>query len=206
MRKAREQYNANKQLVQHPENFTMRVVSKETAKEIDVYTPKVKTKSGMVKVFIPNEGGQAVKINRDKSITIGKPGDKMIRRVYKAGKDIFKTAEKLFAKYGAVDFENLPDDGSFDVMRDVKHYIMVNIGGKANFSKLTAFNMEMFSGYMNAWQPKDHEKYGEEATALLRERLITHMNVVSIHKPEGYADVTGEENAKKKRKRKNSRH
>lgn len=180
----------------------MRVVSKKTAKQIDVYTPKVKTKTGKVKVFIPNPDKQEVKINRDGSITIGKDGDKIKRRIYKAGVDIFATAKKLFDKYGAIDFDKIEDGEE----PDYKHYLMVNIGGKANFSKLTAFNMEMFSGYMNAWKPRDHEKYGEEATALLRERLISHMNVVSIQNPEGWGKGQGVEYGQKKGKRKNRSH
>lgn len=220
-RKAREQFNANKKIIQHPENYTVKVISKSTAKELDCETARVKLKSGKTKVWINNEGGKVVKLNRDHSVTIGEQGkDKYSRRVYPGGKNIFKTAEKLFKKFfpNNVPADDDDDDSNIDPETDLnpegnpyyREYLMVNIGAAKDFSKSTTFNPESFNAYISAWVPKDAEKYqySAEKTQEIKNNLISHMNVVRIFNPVGYFGKTEGSNRGKKTKatKKNRRH
>lgn len=187
-RKARELYNKLKPVLQHPEEFTIKTVSKSTANKIDAVRNKIKTKSGKVKLIIQNDGG-TVKLNRDKTITKVSRDGTITKKVYKGGKDIFKTAEKLFKR---VD----PDDPF------AKTYIMVTIGGNAPFERIFRSLAEL-QFYLNAWQPKDAD---EDDEGELKGHLLRHMNLVTVKHPAGWFKELGERIEKPKRKRKNSRH
>lgn len=187
-RKARELYNTLKQVIQHPEDFTIKTVSASTARKIDATKAKIKTKSGRVKLVIPNDGG-TVKLNRDKTITkISKDGA-ITKKVYKGGKDLFKTAERLF--------KNIDSNDPF-----AKTYVMVTIGGNRPFERIFRTLAEL-QFYLNAWVPKDQDE-DEEDGDNLKDQLIRRMNLVTVKSPKGWFNE-GENNGKKKRKAKNSR-
>jgi len=188
-RKARELYNKLKPVLQHPDEFTIKTVSKSTANKIDAARNKIKTKTGKVKLIIQNDGG-TVKLNRDKTITKTSADGSITKKVYKGGKDIFKTAERLFKKVN-------PDDPF------AKTYIMVTIGGNAPFERIFRSLAEL-QFYLNAWQPKDAD---EEDEGQLKGQLLRRMNLVTVKHPAGWFKELGENtNGKAKRKRKNSRH
>lgn len=192
MRKAREKYNSLKQVLQHPEQFTTITVSQKTANKIDAAKAKVKTKTGKVKLIIPNDGG-TVKLNRDKTITKINADGSVKKKVYKGGKDFFKTAEKLFKK---VD-ENDPF---------AKTYIMVSIGGNSPFERIFRSLAEL-QFYMGRWTPKDTDEDEEGRGSNLKERLMRNMNLVTVKSPNGWFNEKGASNGKgKKGKGKNSRH
>ena len=191
-RKARELYNKLKPVLQHPEEYTIKTVSKSTANKIDAVKAKIKTKSGKVKMIIPNDGG-TVRLNRDKTLTkISKDGA-ITKKVYKGGRDIFKTAEKLFKK--------IDDSDPF-----AKTYIMVTIGGNAPFERIFR-NLAELQFYLNAWQPKDAEEEDEDEEGDLKGQLIRRMNLVTVKHPAGWFKELGDNsNVKKKGSRKNRSH
>lgn len=195
MRKAREKYNSLKQVLQHPEQFTIKTVSQKTANKIDSVKAKVKTKTGKVKLIIPNDGG-TVKLNRDKTITKISSDGSVTKKVYKGGRDFFKTAEKLFKK---VD-QNDPF---------AKTYIMVSIGGNSPFERIFRSLAEL-QFYMGRWTPKDtdtDEDEDEERGSNLKERLMRNMNLVTVKSPNGWFNEKGASNGKgKKGKGKNRGH
>lgn len=188
-RKARELYNRLKQVIQHPDDFTIKTVSAKTARNIDATKAKIKTKSGKVKLIIPNDGG-TVKLNRDKTITKVSADGAITKKVYKGGKDIFKTAERLF--------KNIDPNDPF-----AKTYIMVTIGGNRPFERVFRTLAEL-QFYLNAWVPKDGEN---EDGDNLKDQLIRRMNLVTVKSPKGwFNEKEGEKNGRKKRKGKNRRH
>lgn len=191
-RKARELYNRLKQVIQHPEEFTVKTVSAKTARNIDATKAKIKTKSGKVKIVIPNDGG-TVKLNRDKTITKISADGSITKKVYKGGKDIFKTAEKLFKK--------IDHNDPF-----AKTYIMVTIGGNRPFERVFRTLAEL-QFYLNAWVPKDGEDEEDEDGDNLKDQLIRRMNLVTVKSPKGwFNEKEGETNGRKKRKGKNRSH
>ena len=192
-RKARELYNRFNSIIQYPDDYTVKTVKATTARKIDCDKQRVKTKGGMVKLYIPNEGGKKVKINRDKTVTIGDVRDGIQKKIYKGGKDIFKTAEKLLKGV----------KGEKDGFRT---YIMVSIGGNQPFERIFT-DLASFQYYMSRWTPKDSEDLDDEEQEEHKDFLFRHMNVIKVKSPEGYFNEGVKTNGtKKKRSKKNRRY
>ena len=188
-RKARELYNKFLPVIQNPSDYNVRVVKKETANKIDCQKVKAATKAGNVKLWIPKQGMEGLRIKKDGKVIRGKITDGLQMTTFKGGKDIFKTAEKLFKK--------MPKSNDM-----YKSYIMVTIGGNAPFQRVFK-SMADFEFYMRNWEPKDSSEDDEEEREDHRAYLFRHMNVVLVKNPHGYFE--GQPNAEKKKSRKKNR-
>lgn len=215
-RKARELYNRNSEIIQHPDKYARIIVKESTARDLDQSLSKVRQKNGTVRVFVKTDGKKA-RLNKDHSITVGERGkDQIIHTYYKGGAGIFETAHKLFEKlpdYGQM----IEDEKIFDIQSEVKKYVTVAIGDNMPFHR-ALYTEEEFNYYVAEFKPNDAKNATESQRQALKERLIQRMVAVEVYSPDAFDGETvearksalriykGKTSVKKKAGSKNSSH
>lgn len=157
----RKQFERYSPIVNHPDQFQILTVKRETAKEITVAAKKIKLKSGKSKLIIPIEKGQKVKIKNKRVIFSGGQFDE---EVYKGGWDFFDSAKAVFE-------------------RKLKkgEAVTVRIGDHRMFSRKFT-DLQSLLNYMGGWLPDDWGKLGDSKKDLAKRRrlkneLITHISI-----------------------------
>lgn len=187
-RRARELYNKFSEVIHHPDKFKSVIVSRKTAKAIDLSPLKTKTKTGKEKIFVKTDG-KKLKVNRNHSITVGERGeDQIIHTYYKGGKGIFETAKKIFKKLP--DYSRMIDEGEIDdIQSEVKKYVTVAIGDNMPFHRAMYSEAE-FNFYIAEFKPNDAKDATPQQRAALKERLIQRMVTVEVYSPDAFDGET----------------
>lgn len=196
-RKARELYKRFESVIQHPEKFKKIIVDNSTARKIDISPLKQRTGTGKKTAIFVESKGKKVKVNRNKSITIGERGkDQIIHTYYVGGKGIFETAKKVFSKLP--DYDQMVDDGKIDdKISEVKKYVTVAIGENNPFLRAMYSEAE-FNFYIQEFKPHDAKGKSAAETQALKDKLIQRMVTVEVYSPDGFegeADKSARDNA-----------
>lgn len=147
--------NKHKSILNNPQGYAVRHVSKATAKTLDLAALKVK-KGKRVTAFIPHEKNETVQILKNGVVKKSK-GD-YVKRIYPAGWNMLETADKIFKR---------------KLRRG--EYVMVQIGKNAPFMQTFTSKIQLLN-YLQAWQPKDKNK--------TKEQLISHFALVTVRDPQ----------------------
>lgn len=171
-----QRYNNNKAVLNHLQDFTVKIVSRQTAKNLELAPIKTKTKSGRVKVFIPNPEHGTVRVKKGGRIQIQTADYE--ETVYKAGKDLEKTIKKVFAK-----------------KLGPKEYVTARFGKHNRFS-LTFDNPYQLLFYLREFEPSDEDTDKDE--------LFTHLSITRVRDENlnwsGNGNVKGKKASKKTRR------
>jgi hypothetical protein len=143
-------YNKHSGILENLQDFSQKIVNNKTAKQLSAIKYSVKLKNGKTKVLI-YAPDQKVKIRDGKIYKIS--GD-YHETIYPAGKDIFKSATKLFKK------------------KLSRHeYVMISIGGARPFNRVF-YDINSLLFYVSNWNPNDEDADKSD--------LIQHMSLVRI--------------------------
>lgn len=127
-------FKQNSEVIKNPQDFQRVSVSRKTAKALDSAKLIVK-RAKKSNAYIPKEKNQEIRVLKG-GIIRKRKGDYEIK-VYPAGWDTLKTADKLFKK---------------KLKRG--EYVTAQIGDHAHFNRTFTSKAEMLN-YLHNWQPKD---------------------------------------------------
>ncbi len=127
-------FKQNSEVIKNPQDFQRVSVSRKTAKALDSAALIVR-KAKKSTAYIPMEKNQEIRVLKG-GIIRKRKGDYEIK-VYPAGWDTLKTADKLFKK---------------KLKRG--EYVTAQIGDHAHFNRTFTNKAEMLN-YLHNWQPKD---------------------------------------------------
>lgn len=169
-------FDKHKSLLSNLQDFTIRTVSRKTAKSIDTAALKIKTKSGKEKLFIPTPHGEKVRIKKGR---VNLDTKNYHEEIYPGGWQFFDNAKKIFKK-----------------KLGKNEYITVRIGENAAFNR-TFKDINSLLFYMRDWSPKDAQES--------KQNLIGHISIVKV-KDDSQTVYKGGGNGKKKAKSKTGRY
>lgn len=127
-------FKQNSEIIKNPQDFQKVSVSRKTAKQLDSAALIVK-RSKKSTAYIPKEKNQEIRVLKG-GIIRKRKGDYEIK-VYPAGWDTLKTADKLFAR---------------KLKRN--EYVTAQIGDHAHFNRTFTSKNDLLN-YLQGWQPKD---------------------------------------------------
>lgn len=158
------QFERYSSIVNHPDQFKILTVKRETAKQITVAAKKIPIKNGKSKLIIPIEKGQTVKIKNNRAVF---SGGQFEEEVYKGGWDFFDSAKEVFSK-------KLKNNEA----------VTVRIGDHRMFSRKFT-DLQSLLNYMGGWLPDNWGKLGESKKDLaarrrLKNELITHISITRV--------------------------
>jgi hypothetical protein len=153
-------FKQNSEIIKNPQGFQRVSVSRKTARAVAPDTPLQVKRGKKTTVYIPKEKNETVKMLKG-GVIRRRRGDYEIK-VYPAGWNMLKTADKLFAR---------------KLKRN--EFVTAQIGTSAHFNQTFTSKIQLMN-YLQAWQPKDKKYIGR------KDELIAHFSLVKVRNDPDY--------------------